>query len=342
MKRLSFLLVIAGLSGLPGVVHAAGVSPATATAAELERAQMLFLQGKADHEAGKHQAAFEAFRASYETVASPNSHLFMARCLSALGQVADAYREYGLVSEEAKHAALQDQKYAATQAAADAEQAELREKVGFLVVRLTNAPLDATVTVAGESLSQEALALPIAVNPGLIEVSAASSSSPARQSIVMIAQGEQKEVLLDLAGAAGVTLAADDVLATDAGVDEDERVRKRLRTAAFVAGGVGAAGLITFAVAGSMASSTYATLRDECGGPCPSRQADIDAGRRSQTIANVGLAVGAVGLGAGTVLYLVSRPKAQVEAVGSSPPSPLMTAEVAAGPSWLGVRGTFR
>lgn len=340
MKRMPLILALVGLSSTPLAAEAAGVSPSTATKPELERAQNQFLEGKAALDSNQPQAALEAFRASYEAVASPNSHLFMARCLSALGDYAGAYREYALVSEEAQREAAQDPKYVATAKAAVEEQTELRQKLGFIIVRLAEVPPEATVTLGELRLSPDALLAPIPVNPGLVEVKASAPSSAPTQSLVMIAAGEEKEVSLSLAPVvASEPMQGQFMLDTSAA---DEASRKRLRTAAFVAGGVGAAGLVTFAVAGSMARSQYSTLQDECGGPCPaSRQSDIDAGRRSQTIANIGLAVGAVGLGAGTVLYLVSRPKAQDSTVGAASVPPL-TAEVAAGPSWLGVRGTFR
>lgn len=338
MKRMPLFLVLVGLSAAPLAAEGAGVSPHTATKPELERAQSLFLEGKAELDAGKPREALGAFRASYETVASPNSHLFVARCLSAMGDHAAAYREYALVSEGAAREAVHDAKYAATQTAAEAEKAELRSKLGFVVVRLTDAPPDASVDVGGLSLSPSELVAPVAVNPGLVEVVGSSQASARIQSLVMIAAGEEKEVALAFTAVAEPAPGGDLLLDTSA---TDEISRKRMRTAAFIAGGVGAAGLVTFAVAGSMARSQYSTLQDECAGPCPQRQSDIDAGRRSQTIANIGLAVGAVGLGTGTVLYLVSRPKAQDSTVGAASLPPL-TAEVAAGPSWLGVRGTFR
>jgi len=330
MRRRHLVLGLAALLAMPLPVHAAGVAPSAASPEQLEAAQSLFLQGKAELDAGRHQTALDAFRASYETVASPNSHLFVARCLAQLGDLAGAYREYAIISEEARRAAALDPKYAPTQTAADAEQAELRSRLGFVAVRLENAGPETVVRVGAVTLRAAELAAPVPVNPGLVEVSA----GPATQ-LVMVAQGEQKEVVLALPAASAVPYI--DVGGESA--DDGETARKRMRTAAYVAGGVGAAGLVTFAVAGSMARSQYATLRDECAGPCPQRQADIDAGRRSQTIANVGLVVGAVGVSAGTVLFFMSQPKAnEASAKGAR----RFEADVAAGPAWIGVRGSFQ
>jgi hypothetical protein len=99
------------------------------------------------------------------------------------------------------------------------------------------------------------------------------------------------------------------------------------------------AGLVMFTVAGIMSRSTYSELEDSCGsGPCPAdRQDDIDAGQTQQTLANVGLAVGIVGVGAGVTLFLLSR--------GGSAASPTETGKVTLTPEIgvgrAGVRGTF-
>lgn len=327
MRRKHLALGLAALLALPLPVHAAGVAPSAANAEQLEAAQQLFLQGRTELDAGRPQQALELFRASYETVASPNSHLFVARCLAQLGDVAGAYREYALVIDEARQAAALDAKYAPTQTAAEAEQAELRSKLGFVTVRLQGLGPGTEVRVAGTTLTPTEVAAPVPVNPGVVEVSAGEATQ-----LVMVAPGEQKEVVLTPPAPVVAPIDAEPVEDTD----DAERARKRMRTAAYISGGVGAAGLVTFAVAGSMARSQYATLRDECAGPCPQRQSEIDAGRRSQTVANVGLAIGAAGVATGVVLYFLSQPKSEAER------EPSFEAGVAAGPAWIGVRGSFR
>jgi hypothetical protein len=100
-----------------------------------------------------------------------------------------------------------------------------------------------------------------------------------------------------------------------------------------VAGGVGAAGLVTFAVAGLMAHSTYDDLNSACkGGPCPpDKSGEISSGKTQQAIANVGLVVGLAGVATGATLFVLSLPKAQ----------PSSNAAVVVSPSWVGVQGRF-
>jgi hypothetical protein len=106
-----------------------------------------------------------------------------------------------------------------------------------------------------------------------------------------------------------------------------------LRTYAYIAGGVGAAGLITFGVFGAMASSRYSTVKDECGArPCPESKRDlVEGGQTFQTVANIGLVVGIIGAGAGVTLFLLSKPKKPTEGSTSA----------VIGPSYFGLQGTF-
>jgi uncharacterized membrane protein YdfJ with MMPL/SSD domain len=108
-----------------------------------------------------------------------------------------------------------------------------------------------------------------------------------------------------------------------------------LRTAAFVAGGVGVVGLGLFIGAGTSANATYSDLEDACGNrPCPvSRQGDIDSGKTMQTLANVGLVVGGVGLGAGVTLFLLSR--------SSSKTTEAVASHLVLAPGYGGIRGAF-
>jgi hypothetical protein len=83
-----------------------------------------------------------------------------------------------------------------------------------------------------------------------------------------------------------------------------------LRTAGYVAGGVGLAGLALFAIAGLGAKSAYDKLQTDCGHtPCTdeAHRSDIEGGRLMQTAANIGLAAGLVGLGVGATLLVLGN-----------------------------------
>jgi hypothetical protein len=92
-------------------------------------------------------------------------------------------------------------------------------------------------------------------------------------------------------------------------VHPPKSTNERLRPFAFIAGGIGVAGLTTFAIAGAMTASTHSDLADACRGRCPeSYRGTIARGVREQTIANIGLVVGATGAIIGLSLFLISKP----------------------------------
>lgn len=113
------------------------------------------------------------------------------------------------------------------------------------------------------------------------------------------------------------------------------------RTLAYVAAGTGAAGLLTFGVLGAMNNARFHDLTQACpGGQCPSdRQEDADAGRRLQTYANVGLAVGIVGLVTGGVLFVASAGKGGDRVASKSATLPALRADL--GYDSVFVTGTF-
>jgi hypothetical protein len=103
-----------------------------------------------------------------------------------------------------------------------------------------------------------------------------------------------------------------------------------MRTAAYVAGGVGIAGLGAFAVLGILSNGKFDDLQEGC--PMrvecdPALQDTADSGKGLQTGANIGLLVGAVGVTAGIVLFVLSVEEERTE--------------VTVGAGHIGVRGVL-
>jgi hypothetical protein len=83
------------------------------------------------------------------------------------------------------------------------------------------------------------------------------------------------------------------------------------RVPVYAALGVGAAGLVVGTVFGLLASGKKSDLDSACANKhCTSAQQDtIDSGKSLATVSTVGFVIGAVGLAAGAVLYIVTSPK---------------------------------
>jgi hypothetical protein len=316
----------------PGIAAGAGADPATATGKQKAEAQKLFDHGRELSAATRYPEALAEFRASFDIVASPNTHFSIARTLAYMGQHAEAYVEYGKTITEAQAAAPKDKRYTQTADAADAEQRDLRPKLAFLVLSVEHGE-GATVKVGEREIDQTALRDAIPVNPGTVNVVVSSGGAEVARQSVTLAVADRKTVVLD-AQPKPPAPAAPPEQPKEAPAIVVDTSPGGLRTAAYIAGGVGVAGLATFAIFGSLEKSSYNELNDAChGGPCPPERADdIAAGRSRQTIANVGLGVGLAGLAAGVVLFVVSSP----------PKAPTTArASVLVAPGFVGVGGSL-
>ncbi len=263
--------------------------------------------------AKKHDDALAAFKESYGAVASPNSHLMIARELAELGRHEEAWSEYDKTIAEAEAAAQADPKYANAATSAKNEQAELKAKLAFVKLTVTGAGPGSRVTVRGKEIAEADWNKPVVVTPGSVRVELVSSDG--KETVKEVDAAAGGEVAVDLSPAAPAPAAGTGAGSGEASakVEASTGGGPSMRTWAYIAGGVGVAGLATFGIFGAMNNAKHSKLEDECkDGVCPSNlEEERDAGKSYQTIANVGLIVGVVGLGAGTALYLMSAKKAE-------------------------------
>jgi hypothetical protein len=333
MRRTIALLVAAQLAVAPlsyvSVARAIGVQPAQATAVQREQAQSKFVKGKELFAQKKFDAAYEQFRGSMEIVASPNARLYAARSLREMGKLVEAYVEFGRTEVEAKELAPQDPRYAKTGESAAAERKDIEPKLGFVTIKLDHASDGTTLQVNGEEVHPAQWGEATPVLPGPTKVVVKPAGGTTIEKTVTVTAGQRLDLPIDATAPGGGDSGGAVTTEQPKTGPEAPSQPMDLRTWAYVAGGVGVAGLVTFGVFGAMSRSKYDDLKDSCGGRCPpSRQDDIDSGKRSQTIANIGLVVGVVGVATGVTLFVLSGKKKQ-------------TTEVVASPSWIGVRGVF-
>lgn len=316
----------------PGGSAAAPAAPATPSPDAVEKAQNLFKKGSALYAQKKYAAALEEFRASYATVASPNSRLYIARCLADLGEHVDAYLEFQGVADEAAERAKTEERFAKTQETAQIERDEVAKKLALVSVTITHPESAAGLRVGGKDVPKDQWGKPYPAKPGQVDVVVTSTAGAPVTQTLTLAAGDRNDVTLDAAPAP----AAASVQLTP----EAPSSRAGLRPYAYIAGGVGVAGLALFTVAGIMSNSTYSDLSDTCNGPCPpERQDDIDKGKTQQTLANVGLVVGAVGIAAGATLFVLSLTgdDTSAEQQGGAPPR----VAIGVAPGYATLRGTF-
>ncbi len=320
---------LAGALALTAVaqpVLAEGAAVSEATAEQVEAAQKTFQEADALFDVQQYDQAITKYRKSYDTVASPNSRLMVARSLRELGRLDEAYNEYAQTLEEAEALAEQHSAYVTTANAARDELRALKSRVAWLLVELGDVPEDAELTVAGRPQPADALTAPIVVVPGRVDVVATASDGRVARAEVHLAAGRESTVTLKLDETVTVGEPAQPLEKPAPEPSSDEPLppvtpqpppapktpprRGAYVPLAVVTGGLGVAGFAAFGVFGSQAKARFDDLDSACAdGVCPAdSQDDIDAGKSAQTFANIGLAVGAVGLAAsGTLVYLGHR-----------------------------------
>jgi hypothetical protein len=312
------------------VARADGVQPASASPVQREQAQAKFLRGKDLFAHKKFEEALGEFRASIEIVASPNTRLEISRTLRAMARFVAAYSELGRTLVEAKELSAQDSRYQRAYEAAMQERADLQPLLGFVSLTVTNPSEGTRVVVGGEDIRRAAWSEPVPVFGGKTEIDVETPGHAAIQDPVSVAAGATISLTVDAQSGAPDP---PEQVATPAPVapSPPPQSPSTLRPWAWIAGGVGVAGLATFVISGAIAKSTYDDLQSSCGGGvCPgSKAGEIASGRAQQVVANVGLGVGLVGLAAGGVLYFLSIPRAPA------------TSAVFVSPGAVGFRATF-
>ncbi len=287
------------------------VSVDDATAEQRSAAQKMFEAGDELYEGGRYDEAARAFRASYGVISSPNSRLMLARSLRDAGQLVEAFVEYqGTIAD----ANASGGRYDEALTSATAEVQAVRAKLAFVEVNAASASQADELRLGSRSVSLSG-ATEVPVEPGEVTVGLFRSGNAVLTETVALAAGDHHTVGTGRSGPAAAP--KDGAKPKRAPRSEPltppepaPEPNSTLRTGAYVAGGVGIAGLASFGVLGLLARGKRDSLDDACPqGTCPrSSSDDIDQGRLYQTLANVGLGIGVLGLAAGTTLFVLSSP----------------------------------
>lgn len=309
-----------------------GASPLDASEDQVQRAQDHFLKGKELFDDGKFEEALAEFSMSRAAVASPNTLLYVARCQVSLDRLQEAYATFTHVIAEGTKLGESESRYQRAAESAEHERAQLASSLGLLRLKVRNAAEGTEVWLNGQLLPREEWTELVPVLPGTLEIEIRTPDRSPQTHAGRIQPDETLELSFDVSKAES-TAPPPPAPKPQPRVQATQQLEapQDMSTYAWIAGGVGVAGLATFGVFGAMASKTHGDLEDKCGsGPCPTDESDlISKGKQRQTIANIGLIVGAVGVAASATLFVLD----------SSGNSEEPVAELLVGPSWVGVRG---
>jgi hypothetical protein len=275
--------------------------------------------------------ALSEFERSYGAVKSPNSHLMIGKAMIDLGRYVDAHRELSETIQEAKAAEAIDPKYAQTRQAAEEELVRVDAQVVKLTVSVSGVGENAVVRVNDKDYQQNELADGVVVVPGPLRLTLVDGSDELASQSLKGRAGESLDVALTPTAAA----AGDESDTTEpAQRPTEKRPFPHRRETAYVAAGLGIGGALTFGVFGLLNNSKFSDVEAECDdNRCPRElQDDADRGHTYQTIANVGLVVGLVGLGTAVTLLLTE------EETGSARRT---ATRVSLGPGQISLQGRF-
>lgn len=336
---------------LGATLSAAPVSAAPPDARAV--AQKVYQEGAAHYKAGHMLEALAAFKASYDMVPSPNSHLMIARTLRDRGDLVDAFLEYQKLVPEAEAAAAHEPKYGKTVDTARGEKEKVRARIAFVKVHVKSPPDDLRITMGSRAIGRSDWEAPVPALAGMLTLRAETRNAPVQEREITTTAGSDVEVTFDFTPAPKEPprLVEVPVLPPKPGPSSElpsdiprqplppPRVVDRTLPTVFL--GVGAAGLATFVVFGALNESTFHDLETACpGNRCSSDTSDkINKGRTEQTIANVGLGVAVV---AGSVAGILFATAADREhRLNSAALNRPRVTSVGLGPDGLAVQGAF-
>src|SRR6185369_12465698 len=139
--------------------------------------------------AKKYVLALEQFKLSYATVPSPNSHLFIARTLAAMGETRNAYLEYDKVIGEAHERAKSEDRFKETEEHARLERDELAPRLGLVTIMVTHDDPSTTVRVGAHDVPRDYWFKPYPVDPSTVDARVQSQGRPAVVQTVTLGAG---------------------------------------------------------------------------------------------------------------------------------------------------------
>lgn len=304
----------------------------------------LFQQGRALYDAQQWEQALAAFRQSMAALPSPNTRLYMGRCLRQLGRYGEAWGELSRAATEANARRAAEPRFTPTAESATAEAVALTDRIAYVVVEVPNAPAGTTVTLNGRVLSNEEFGTLLAVDGSTASVEAlAPGAVPYRGSSQVSAGHQARFVVRFGAPNAAVSSSESQPVVTLVQSESQRGASGGWWSPGRAAGvsmlglgvAVGVAGVVTAVLAGNNEDTLVAMCpRGTCQpGATREQVALVEDGNTLVTVTNALWISGGVLAAAGLVTTLVSGGK------GDEVFTP--TLAVGEGGATLGVRGRF-
>lgn len=305
---------------LPALLVAATLgTSAPASAQDIASAEVLFEKGKTDMLAGRYDTGCKAIAESQRLDPRAGTLFTLATCERLWGHIATAasrYTDYLAVYERLPP----EKKADPIQLGRFKEATEWREKLLPDIPQLTlslpeGVPPGTVVKRDGEVVGAASLGVSLPVDPGEHTITTQVPGGAAREQRITMARGEKRQVTLEIGIALNHPAAPGD---TGPG---------GRRTATYVLGGVGVAGLVAGTIFGGLAIGQKETVLQHCGAAIgqPDKtacdQAGLDAAGNAKSLAlgsTIGLAAGGVALATAAILFFTEA-KSAPQVAGTLP-----------------------
>lgn len=306
MKRLfwrSLWLLLLLMSVALGA-HAQGSEEDTATARDLA------IKGQKALDAGNYEKAADLFRRAESLHHAPSILVGLARAYKGMGKYVRARETYNKVIRE-KLPANATEPFKRAQKDAKSEVGEVEKMIAWVTISVAG-PSEPVVKLDGEQVPAAALGVRRAVDPGDHVVTATADGYLAGQDTFSVEPKGSAQVSLTLE--LDPTASADGEPGGTGPDDADDGELQRIL--AFVALGVGGAGLIVGGITGGLAMGKHGDLEESCpDSQCPPDQEDtLDSFRTMGTVSTIGFIAGGVFAATGVVLLLTAPSAEEPEA----------------------------
>jgi hypothetical protein len=215
-------------------------------------------------------------------------------------------------------------------------------KIAHLTIRITPSDVKANVAVAGRAVPSALIGAERPTDPGTHQVTATAEGYKPSSATVTLAEGGQQDITLllekDPNAIAALPSATPPPEVASGGVPSAGPSAKKANLPAYVAFGVGAAGLVVGSVSGVLAFGKA--------GDCPNKvcetQSTLDSAKSLATLSTVAFGVGVAGVAVGTILLLTGNHQEAAPAQANAHRAPKLAIQPWFGVSSVGLLGSFQ
>ena len=290
-----------------GCTVAVGLSSSLAMAqsdSDRATARALAEEGYNALKAQKFEVADDRFRRADALVHAPTLVVDDGRALMGLGRFVEAQERFELVLREG----VADNAPAVWKSAvSDAAKLldEVKPKVAWLTISTPNVQ-HPHVIVNGRPIAEVALGVKLAVDPGTKNVEVSADGYETKSQSVSLNEGGEQTLEVNLTALPPQASSVHSEPAAPAALPLKDS-KPRNRTPAYVALGVGGAGVVVGAITGLLALQKRSDLNGMCdGSACPrSAESSLNSYHSLGLVSGIGFGVGLAGAATGVVLLSV-------------------------------------